>query len=542
MTVRCDHVLLLGCFAHPHRRSPPAFLELKLMSDLASKLSKAPNPEAVGGPQFLPELEVSSASGATPVLVRKCYEKLFTETLDQEFPEDGIRFAAHISGTPGIGKSFFFYYILYRFLQARGIGRLTGSQRRRWTCLVYIASADGIAIRVKDDDDGGCSVEPVDAQAYSSEQTLFVYDIPGRDRPPIFPEVTHSFITLASPRRRGDYGDHNKGTHCFYMPTWEQDEVNLLLEKRGFTCRVTEFGHGPLSSNTSVIDQLWYFYGGIPRALLDKQATTEAQGHVEEPFESSSSLTINPARRDLANAKEAAAGLWNILEQRQATNITSFLTDRNADVCFAAFHVDECGCLYLGSRYFATVAGMPSTRISIQVLVHIARLLSCDKVAGENFELAVHNLLSRCHEEHSFLLQPLNDAARNYVQMHGSQQLQVLDVDVFEFGDVSKLVFPENGPFYLRPKNCNFPCIDAVSTEGLIQITKGRRHNIPSLDNKVFKTLLSSIRRHNASQSDLSSKIPVRIVFVKPCRIQLDLPAEQCSLPLFSLDLPEFLQ
>ncbi|KAJ3249716.1 hypothetical protein HDU77_007528, partial [Chytriomyces hyalinus] len=58
--------------------------------------------------------------------VRLCYEDVFD--LLVEGVEDGLKFFA-ITGTPGIGKTPFFIYLLYRLMKSRSVGNLQSSPR-----------------------------------------------------------------------------------------------------------------------------------------------------------------------------------------------------------------------------------------------------------------------------------------------------------------------------------------------------------------------------------------------------------------------------
>ncbi|KAJ3231730.1 hypothetical protein HDU78_007554 [Chytriomyces hyalinus] len=182
--------------------------------------------------------------------VRLCYEDVFD--LLVEGVEDGLKFFA-ITGTPGIGKTPFFIYLLYRLMKSRSVGNLQSSPRLlNATRIVFQTSEiyqcfDLVKQEV-------FHVEDVEAAKLVRESNT-LYIITATD----IPVIPSSCVTLfiASPVSEEYQQFVNKARIlklCF--PVWTELELNA--------CRKYCYPDVP---EELLLKRLWLF-GGIPQYIF----------------------------------------------------------------------------------------------------------------------------------------------------------------------------------------------------------------------------------------------------------------------------------
>jgi hypothetical protein len=176
------------------------------------------------------------------IWIRDCYENLFNKILseyDQGRPEKGVL----ITGNPGIGKSMYLFYLLWRFCQ---LGKT----------VVFELAGHKVAYLFKPGEPPQVATSADKFPELQLSSTIFLHDpMPGNE--PIF---ANAFTVVASSPNPKNFKAFCKrdGSRVFYMPVWREDEVkacNSALKSWKF----------PKQQISDVFSK----FGGIPRFLKD---------------------------------------------------------------------------------------------------------------------------------------------------------------------------------------------------------------------------------------------------------------------------------
>jgi len=206
--------------------------------------------EAVGKVLKLTGAAIFFRKPLQEVWIRDSYEKLFEVLLKlscQELPQVGIL----VTGNPGIGKSFFLLYAMWRFAKLR-------------KTIVFESAEAGKVYLLKPGQDpivmeGRCTI----FEELDSETTIFLHD----PKPGVEPLHVNAFTILASSPNPSNYKGFSKrdNSEIFYLPVWTVDEIR--------SCNAM------LTSWNLTDDQLtdgFSKFGGIPRFLLKQEKYSKA--------------------------------------------------------------------------------------------------------------------------------------------------------------------------------------------------------------------------------------------------------------------------
>ncbi|CAG8825290.1 24523_t:CDS:1, partial [Dentiscutata erythropus] len=181
----------------------------------------------------------------TILYIRKCYIHL----ADIVFNEKIHR--CRITGNPGIGKTFFGFYLLY-FLS-----------RQNKTIVYHKARQCPILFNKQHI---FCSNDIFDFKEYLDKADVW-YIVDGQQ--PF--EVRAKTILFCSPQKR-HYKEFDKmvETTIRFMPVWSWNEIN--------ECRIGMFNHLEVAK----VEDLYSHWGGVPRFILEKALDSSEQSHLED--------------------------------------------------------------------------------------------------------------------------------------------------------------------------------------------------------------------------------------------------------------------
>ncbi|CAG8489637.1 368_t:CDS:2 [Acaulospora colombiana] len=172
-------------------------------------------------------------SNISTLFIRECYYHLS----DIIFENENIH-RWRITGNPGIGKTFFGYYLLYLLSQ-----QCKTVVYHKLDMPPILFSEEGVFRQIKDN-----------IHAFSDylehEETWYIVD----GRKPM--EYLAKTILVCSPQKRHYKNFDKRGTTIRYMPVWSWEEIDA--------CRIRLFSH--LSQRE--VRKLYNKWGGIPRFTL----------------------------------------------------------------------------------------------------------------------------------------------------------------------------------------------------------------------------------------------------------------------------------
>ena len=340
----------------------------------------------------------------------------------EEISSGGYAFA--ISGTPGIGKSLFFVYLLHRFIVDSKLSfipnRILYQQGAKLKCFDLqkkIVTSDF------DEDD-----------YVWKDTTLYVID--GQHSTPI----PSSCITLliTSPRSK-DYKDFVKQKQAieWYFPVWTLEELNA--------CRVLCYP----DIRAEMLKERFQIYGGVARFVFQKRLSTRI---------------MEVALTDV----DAVSGVRNIGNPTNIFTTTHTLLHIIVSDDYQFLHVDIAS-KYVGEQLWI--------RHSAQMLTNLTSLFggSPSEISRHLFEIYGHVFFSaggqtlkcKCLEDDSV------------TQM----TLDVLNSDRVTFGrDSIPTAEALQGKYYEPGDEDNFPAVDSITPQGMFQFTVAATHPIRGVE------------------------------------------------------------
>ncbi|GIL61068.1 hypothetical protein Vafri_15463 [Volvox africanus] len=184
---------------------------------------------------------LGTKSLGSSLLVRHCYRGIFDQMMELRSSNGMSRFL--ITGTPGIGKSFFAVVLMGWLVQEKGVSTIILD----FDGLKYLFTTNGTDIKVE----MGSEMDFI--EEVNDPKTWWIVDTGTAFRRPA------STVLLASPDRQR-YKEFLKfqGTTTLFMPIWTDDEIK--------ECRIRLYPH---LSDATVRDLVWK-WGNIPRYVLEK--------------------------------------------------------------------------------------------------------------------------------------------------------------------------------------------------------------------------------------------------------------------------------
>ena len=183
--------------------------------DLTMQLKSFVNAQLVGGciQSQDQELLPYPQDQIKKLYVRKCYEDVF-----HLFLKDINRKSFAISGTPGIGKSFFFVYILYRLIKNYTEKTLSFKPNRIIYQMGFTFECFDLQQQIV------TRTTKFDAEELVREQDTF-YVIDGRTSDPLASSCIVLFISSPRSELYKDYVKQKKAKE-WYFPVWNREELD----------------------------------------------------------------------------------------------------------------------------------------------------------------------------------------------------------------------------------------------------------------------------------------------------------------------------
>jgi hypothetical protein len=388
--------------------------QLKSFTDVELKDECLQSPNDV----FLPYLQKKIKK----MYVRKCYQDVFNLLLENIGKES---FA--ISGTPGIGKSLFFVYILHRLIKdckektlALRPNLIVYQHANAYTCfylqeqIVTTLMQNEAAILVRE------------------KSTFYVID--GHVSIPLLGSCVSLFIS--SPRS-DNYKDFvkQKVAKQWYFPVWTLEELQTCWQY----C-YSDLLFEPLKDRYRI-------YGGIARWVFEIAPNT-----------------MEPALADV----DAVRGVRSIGIPTNIFTTTHTLLHIivSSDGCYQFTHVDIAS-KYVGEQLWQ--------RHSAQMLTNLRDMFggSPSEISRHLFEIYGHTIFSTGGQ--TLKCKSLEDAGVPVTEI----TLADLNGHRFTFGkDTIPTAAALTGGYYEPTDDDNFPAVDSLSSQGMFQFTVAAEHPI----------------------------------------------------------------
>mmetsp|Transcript_1142 Transcript_1142/g.1461 ORF Transcript_1142/g.1461 Transcript_1142/m.1461 type:complete len:538 (+) Transcript_1142:34-1647(+) len=171
------------------------------------------------------------------LIVRDCYKKLFDIILDSYGTAESQ--GTIVTGNPGIGKSYFLFYCLFRFIKLGKTVVFESSQQNSYW--LYRPNEATLCLE-------GVSPEDVFLEQLRSRSTVFLFD-PNKDSP----TSVKAFTIIAASPQIENFKEFFKteGVNKLFMPGWSRAEVEKM----------------PSSLTSDQKSEMYQKYGGIPRYI-----------------------------------------------------------------------------------------------------------------------------------------------------------------------------------------------------------------------------------------------------------------------------------
>jgi hypothetical protein len=172
------------------------------------------------------------------LFVRDCYKELF-EIILEFHKTDGSQ-GMIVTGNPGIGKSYFLFYCLFRFIKMGKTVVFESSQQK----VSWLYRPNEATLCLED-----APNEEVFLEQLRSKSSIYLFD--ANQKPP---RSVNAFTIIASSPQTETYKEFFKteGVNKLYMPEWSRSEIENM----------------PSSSLTSEKkSEMYEKYGGIPRYI-----------------------------------------------------------------------------------------------------------------------------------------------------------------------------------------------------------------------------------------------------------------------------------
>ncbi|KAF0727977.1 hypothetical protein Ae201684P_009436 [Aphanomyces euteiches] len=352
------------------------------------------------------------------IFVRKCYADIFA--LFVKRIQDGVEVFG-ISGTPGIGKSLFFVYLLYRLVH----GESSFKPKR----IIYQTALDFSIFDLEVC--SVCGVERADIRNLVQDPgTLYIID--GKDSVPVPSLCVVLFI--ASPRsvQYQEFVKQKKAQEWF-LPVWTLNEL--------YECRQECYPH----FNITTLDDRYRIFGGVAR----------------------------PAFRTDAKMLDMDAALIDVDAVKCVRNIAApTRIYQNAHMLLHIIVSDDGNyqfeCVDIASKY----VGQQLWQLhSAQMLVNLQEMFggSPSVMSGHLFEMYGHKVFAQGGK--TLNCRNLEDGFVSQLTLSVSDGKRV----PFTRNSIPKKPIDH---YYEPLGDDSFPAIDSLSPQGMFQFTVGAQHPI----------------------------------------------------------------
>ena len=206
------------------------------------------------------------------IYIRKAYEDLFTlicNNLHPENPEKRLH-RITITGTPGIGKSVFLFYILWRLANEKGA-----------KTVVLCRESDNGRIYVFQNDGCWRTHEFWDVEKFLEDPSSWYLTDSTESRPAVVDATTIWVVPFRSRLRM--WLKYNHCSSPYYLPVWSLEELEM-----------TAFLY---SRDLQLVKERYTLIGGIPRFVLERM--NDLKGNIRRAI---SVLAVNRLFEFVSNA------------------------------------------------------------------------------------------------------------------------------------------------------------------------------------------------------------------------------------------------
>ncbi|KAF0704118.1 hypothetical protein As57867_007403, partial [Aphanomyces stellatus] len=379
----------------------------------------------------------------TSVFVRPCYDELFKLLLkDIEKRNQSVG----VTGSPGIGKSRFYAYCVFRLTQQPIHGRIM---------VIECAKLSFV-------------FEDGEFRQISTEEELLQYQFNKNVIRLIDGLSNHLFswtgvsILFTSPGY-SDYKTFLKSTNVEYvMPPWTQKELSIAAEIADISIEA--------------VNDRFDVFGGIARYVFSKQV----DGHLRNATE--------------AYSKVSGLEIFNVVSRREEVNEKMFphrllhmFPQHSSSQAYCRFYV-TFGSNNIAEKVYDKLMNDCMDALTAFMVTN-AEDTSSSGFRGKLFEIFCHRLWSSSGE-HRLIGKLLHSDSQSSQEDEYSISIPA-QVELRSFSKLSEIPvseFAKNLPgaeakaVYFRPKQKNFACIDAIYWNGqvcyLLQMTISNDHGI----------------------------------------------------------------
>ena len=378
-----------------------------------------------GGTTFL-----GSSTLPEAMYIRADYVGLWAEL--QRLFESGLRRIV-VSGNPGIGKSWFGFYVAFKLLSGSEPptivweARLSGTRTLIRNGAVLLGTLDSFVSELADRNSWYLVDESVFPGAVRVEARTLVFSSPKRDNYRLLLKATASTLR--------------------YLPVWSWDEIEA--------CRQLLYPNDAVCTAEAVQDA-YLRWGGIPRFVLEKVADKSAQKQLERAIASCTNLSL-------------------LLDAVGEIDAAPEASHRISHIVTSAPYVDTT--IAFGSDYItARVTAIILSRQRQELFTFVSR--ECNplfaQIRGNCFEALAHETLAAGGNFRTRLLTPPGSedvafglAKTTVRRFPGKNPADLVSVRDFCAGD------------YCQPMISTFPVIDAlVLPNMLFQMTVSVQHAV----------------------------------------------------------------
>ena len=409
------------------------------LDDLSQQLQSFKNSQLVNG------CIVSENNSLLPypqdkiqkLFVRKCYEEVFGLFLHQV--ESGTESFA-ISGTPGIGKSLFFVYILFRIIKNQ-----SGWKPKR---IVYHTKGGFECFDLENTIVSDLPIGTSEAAIFVREKETF-YVVDGRYASPLPASCVTMFIS--SPRS-GQYKDYVKQKMAteWFLPVWTSEEL-----QKCYTLCYQELPEKFFLERHRI-------YGGVARYVFHKDF------NLAVPKKMAAALSYVNAVRGVKHVGEPTDIFG---ESHTLLHLIIGVDENNRPFQFIGLDVAS---KYVGEQLW--------DRHYKQMIINLQEMFggSPNEISRHLFEIYGHRIFSKGGK--ILKCRDLQDGSSSEFV------LKRLNGQPITFG---KDNLPERplSSYYEASDDDNFPAIDSLSEQGMFQFTVAQDHSIRGV--QILKRLCS---------------------------------------------------
>jgi len=359
---------------------------------------------------------LGNQSFGSSVYVRQCYPELLNLSLEIISQLETHHLV--ILGNPGIGKTFFGYYMLiYLLRQGETVVYESGKANRR------LLFSPTLTAKGKRDDF---------ADILDEQSTFYLADAVK----PV--DVLAKTVLLTSPRRDQWFKFSDEDCALRYMPVWSIEEIHQ--------CRALMYAHLTEQEVQTLFDR----WGGIPRYVLRNARREDQQDKLNQAFDKDTVKSVTSCIGKIGAGD-------NITHRLVHIHVENFV--KMYYVFASAYVADKVIDHFIGDNYEELLLFILSSNDESDYAA----------LRGYLFERIAHSILS---QGGVFSTRELIPGSKD---IGPQRSLELKKTQRFRFN--THQTIPNNGDFYYHPDSPTFPSIDSfIQPNLLFQMTISLKH------------------------------------------------------------------